>query len=208
VNAPASTPTVKVETPLTTAVRGEPVPLIIEVSDTNSAAGAAPFEITLSFGDGHSTAFSSKSPVIVSHIYISTGTFTVTVTATDEYGHVSKAATVAIKVVAVAVETNPFNKNQTALFVGAAGSSTVSFAESGKSGIAVTINGTNEGVFTTTGPLIVFTQGAPDTVTEGSGLSNVLDVATTPTADNIESALDNEAIQWAGLTAAVEILND
>lgn len=76
-----------------------------------------------------------------------------------EYGHVSKAATVAIKVVAVAGETNPFNKNQTALFVGGAGSSTVSFDESGKVGIAVTINGTNEGVFTTTGPLIVFTQG-------------------------------------------------
>jgi hypothetical protein len=71
----------------------------------------------------------------------------------------------------------------------------------------VTINGTNEGVYTTAGPVIVFMQGAMDTVTEGSGLSNVLDVATNPTADNIESDLDNEALQWAGLSAAMEILN-
>jgi hypothetical protein len=205
VNAPASTPTAKVETPPTTAVRGEPVPPVIEVSGTNSAAGA-PFEITLSFGDGHSTAFSSKSPVIVNHIYISTGTFTVT--ATDEYGHVSKAATVAIKVSPLPWKPIRSIRIKPRCLSGGAGSSTVSFAESGKSGIAVTINGTDEGVFTTTGPLIVFTQGAPDTITEGSGLSNVLDVATTPTADNIESDLDNEAIQWAGLTAAVEILND
>jgi hypothetical protein len=27
------------------------------------------------------------------------------------------------------------------------------------------------------------------------------------TADNIQTDLDNEAIQWAGLSAAVEILN-
>jgi hypothetical protein len=207
-SVPASQATVTVKTPVTTAVPGEAVPLVIEVSDTNAIAQAAAFTFTVSFGDGDSTSFSSKAPLIVNHVYTQIGTFTVSVTATDEYGHTSKAATVAIKVVPVAVETDPFNTSQTALFVGGtAGNDTIAFASSGRNGIAVTLNGVSEGTCSTNGPLIVMGQGGTDTVNEGSGVKNTVDLLESPTADNIETDLDNEALQWAGLTAAMEILN-
>jgi hypothetical protein len=207
-SVPASQPTVTVKTPVTTAVPGEPVPLVIEVSDTNAAAQAAAFTFAVSFGDGDSTSFSSKAPLVVNHVYTKTGTFTVSVTATDEYGHTSKTATVTIKVVPVAVETDPFNSRLTDLSVGGtSGNDTVKFAKSGKSGIAVTLDGVSEGIFSASGPLIIMGQGGKDTFTEGSGLTNAVDLLANPTADNVETDLDDEALQWAGLSAAVEILN-
>jgi PKD repeat protein len=208
VSVPASQPTVTVKTPVTTAVPGEPVPLVIELSDTNAAAQAAAFTFAVSFGDGDSTSFSSKAPLIVNHVYTKTGTFTVSVTATDEYGHTSTTATVTIKVVPVAVETDPLNTSQTDLFVGGtAGNDTIAFASSGKNGIAVTLNGVTEGTFSTSGPLIIFGQGGKDVVHEGAGLTNTIDLLENATADNVETDLDNEALQWAGLTAAMKIIN-
>jgi PKD repeat protein len=207
VSVPASQTTMTVKTPVTTAVPGEPVPLVIEVSDTNSAAQAAAFTFAVSFGDEDSTSFSSKAPLVVNHVYTKTGTFTVSVTATDEYGHASKVATVTIKVVPVAVETDPFNTSLTALFVGGtAGNDTVSFAASGKN-IAVTLNDVSEGTYSTSGPLIVMGQGGKDVDHEGSGLKNSVDLLESPTADNIETDLDDEALQWVGLAAAMEIIN-
>ena len=158
----------------------------------------------ISFGDGNSTIFSAKSPLVVNHVYTGTGTFTASVTATDEYGHSSKTATIIIKVVVAALETNPFNSKLTALFVGGtSGNDTVAFAPSGRN-VAVTLNGVSEGAFNTAGPLIVFGQGGKDTLTESGGLKNATYLPESPTASNIETDLDNEAIQWAGLSAAVE----
>jgi hypothetical protein len=42
-------------------------------------------------------------------------------------------------------------------------------------------------------------------INETSALKNLSDLLERPTADNIETDLDNEALQWAGLTAALEI---
>jgi PKD repeat protein len=146
--------------------------------------------------------------LIVNHVYAQTGTFVVSVTATDEFGTRSAPATQTIVVAPVALETNPFNSNQTALFVGGtSGNDTVNFTPSGKGGIAVTLNGASDGVFSTSGPLIVFGQGGTDSVNEGSGLTNPSYLLDGPTADNVEAGLDSEAIQWAALSAAVEILN-
>jgi hypothetical protein len=79
--------------------------------------------------------------------------------------------------------------------------------DSGKSGIVVALVGVNEGVYSTTGPLIVLGQGGKDVVKEGVGLRNPLYLLESTTSDNFETDLDNEATQWAGLTPAVEILN-
>jgi len=204
---PSSQPTVTLKTLFPVAVPGEPVPLVVEVSDTNAAAQAAAFTFSVSFGDTHSATFSSKSPVLISHVYTKTGTFTVSVTATDEFGHTSATATTAVKVVSVAVETDPFNSSETALFVGTSGTETIDFTASGKSGIAVTLGGVNEGVFTSSGPLLVFGQGGKDMVKEGAGIKSSLYLLPSSTADNVESDMDEESIRWAGLTAAVEILN-
>jgi hypothetical protein len=207
VNPPASTPQVTIKTLFPLVVPGEPVPLLILVSDTNLSAQLATFTLSISFGDGTSKTLSSKLALLINHVYTTTGTFPVTVTATDEYGHVSQAATLTIKVVPVAVETNPFNKNQTAIFVGGtSGNDTVNFTP-GQGGIAVTVDGVSEGVYSTNGPLVVFGQGGKDVVNKGSGLTNPVDLLQSPTASNVRADLDNEAIQWAGLSAALAIQN-
>jgi hypothetical protein len=207
VSVPPSTPTATVGTPMTTSVPGEPVPLVFQVSDTNASAQSASYSFAISFGDGSSTTVSSAAPILDNHVYKSTGTFTASVTATDEFGHKSAIATVVIHVVPVAVETNPFNTSQTALFVGGtSGRDTVAFTKSGAN-IAVTLNGVSEGTFSTSGPFIIFGQGGKDTVTEGAGVTNTVDLLETASADNFETDADNYALQWAGLTAAVEILN-
>jgi hypothetical protein len=116
-------------------------------------------------------------------------------------------ATETTKVLPVGVEIVPFNSKPAALFVGGtSGNDTVKFAASGKTGIAVTLNGVSEGTYTTSGPLIVFGQGGSDTLSE-SGLSDPDYLIESLSTDNVESDLDDEALQWAGLSAAVEILN-
>ncbi len=205
---PASHPTVKLLAPVRVAVPGEPVPIIIEVSDTNPSAQAAAFSLKLAFGDGLTRTVSSKSPLLVNHVFNRPGTFTVTVTAVDEFGNASSPVSVAIKVLLVTLEPFPLNTNKTALFVGGTtGNDTVVFAAAAKGGIAVTLDGVNEGVYTTTGPLIVFSGGGKDTVKESLTLKNTVALLESPTADNFETDLDKEAIQWAGLTAAVTIMN-
>jgi tartrate-resistant acid phosphatase type 5 len=204
---PASQPTVTVKTPLTTSVPGEPVPLVIAVTDTNAAAQAASFNFTVSFGDGNSTSFGSKSPLIVNHVYTHTGTFTVSVTATDEFGHVSTAATTTINVVAVALEADPFSTGLTALFVGTTGNNTINFAAGGTNLIAVTINGVSQGTFSANGSLIVFGQGGKDVISKSSALTNPSYLLQSRNANNVETDLDTQALQWAGLTAAMKILD-
>jgi PKD domain/Putative Ig domain len=205
--APVSHPSVKILAPLRLVVPGEPAPLLIFVSDTNATAQAAEFHLSISFGDGTTKMLTSKSPLLVNHVFQHPGTFTVTVTATDEYGHVSAATRVTIKVLFLTLEPFPFNKSQTALFVGGApGNDAVIFAAS-TSGIAVTLDGVNEGVYSTTGPLVVSGQGGKDTVKESPGLKNAIYLLESRAADNIEADLDDQAIQWAGVSAAMSILS-
>jgi PKD repeat protein len=205
VNPPASTPRVTIKTPRPLAVPGEPVPFVIQVSDTNPSAQGAKFSLSINFGDGTIKTVSSPPALLVNHVYTNTGTYSVTVTATDEYGHISQPTTATINVVPVAVETNPFNKNQTAIFVGGtSGNDTVNFIAA-QGGIAVTVNGVSEGVYSTKGPLVVFGQGGKDVVNKSSGLNNPVYLLESPTASNVKADLDNEAIQWAGLSAALAI---
>jgi hypothetical protein len=201
-------PTATIGTPVTTSVPGEPVPFVIRVSDTSSTAQSAQFGFSIAFGDGDTKTFTGTSPLLVNHEFTQTGTYVVQVTATDEFGNTSAVAKQTIVVASVAVETNPFNRTQTALFVGGtSGNDTVNFALSGKNGIAVTLDGKSEGTFTTSGPLIVFGQGGSDTIKESSALKNQSFLLPSMNADNIETDLDNEALQWAGLSAALAILN-
>ncbi|HET6323701.1 MAG TPA: PKD domain-containing protein, partial [Planctomycetaceae bacterium] len=211
VTAPASNVTVSIKTPLPFAVPFEPVPFLIVASDTNATAQAAPYTLNFNWGDGHTESLSSKSPLLWAHIFTRSGTYTVTVTATDEFGHTSAPATVTIRVLFVFIGFNPFNIHQTALFVGGTGGNdTVSFTTA-SGGIAVTLNGVAQGVFNTGGPLIVFTGGATDTVTKGAGVTASLYVAQNPTDYNLQADLEAEAYSGVnfnpvGFNAAMEIL--
>ena len=106
-------------------------------------------------------------------MYTHPGTYTVSVTATDEYGHTSAVATAEIRIISIFVGGNPLNTRQTALLIGGTtGNDTISLTPSGKNGIDVTLDGVNEGIFSSNGPVIVFGQGGKETVKESSGLKD------------------------------------
>jgi hypothetical protein len=151
---PASKPTVKIEAP-EEALRGKAVPIRILASDTNSAANAASFRFSISFGDGSPIkSVTSKSPLSLSHVFEHAGTYTVAVIATDEYGHTSIAARVTIRILALPLGTGLSNDRSSQSFSGRVG---------------------------------------PDAVA----------IAANATIDP-----DDQALQWAGLSAAIDILND
>jgi hypothetical protein len=83
---------------------------------------------------------------------------------------------------------------------------TVSVTAAPGGGIAVTLNGVSQGVFNVTGPVILLGQ---QPTKSPVGLSvNQNPLVQTPTAASLENQLDSEALQWAGLSAATEILNE
>jgi PhoPQ-activated pathogenicity-related protein len=194
VTAPASTVTVAIRTPLPIAVPFEPVPFLILATDTNAAAQAAPFTFNFNWGDGNVQSVSARSPLILSHVFTRPGVYTVTVTATDEFGHTSAPASLVIRVLFVFVGFNPFNPHQNALIVGGtSGADTVSFTTAAGGGIAVSLNGVAQGVFNTTGPLIVFGGGGADVVTKDPQLSASVYLAESPTDYNLEADLEAQA---------------
>ena len=72
---------------------------------------------------------------------------------------------------------------------------------------AVTLDGVSQGVFNPTGPVVLLGQQQPPkpvlSMNQMTGVS-----IQTPTTASLESELDSEALQWAGLSAATEILNE
>jgi hypothetical protein len=152
---------------------------------------------------------SSKSPLVLSHIFTRPGLYTITVTATDEFGHTSAPASLVIRVLFVFVGIDPFDPQQSALFVGGTlRSDTVSFTVGAGGGIAVSLNGVAQGVFNTTGPLIVFGGGGADVVTKDPQLSATVYLAESPTDYNLEADLEAQAraLNSGGMTAAMNIL--
>ncbi len=198
--------TVNLLTFLPIVVPGEPVPLIIGAIDTSLQAQFAPFKINISFGDGNAATLTSYVPLLVNHIYKKVGVYTVSVTATDEFGRTSAPATAVIHVVSLFFGINPFNPNQTALLIGEMPGDTVSVTAAPGGGVAVTLNGVSQGVFHVTGPVILL--GQQPTKSAFGLTSNSNSLVQTPTAASLEDQLDSEALQWAGLSAATEILNE
>jgi len=82
------------------AVAGSPVSFTASATDVSPAVQTAGFTYAWNFGDG-----GTGSGATTSHTYASAGTYTVSVTATDEYGGVSKAATSALTISAASSAT-------------------------------------------------------------------------------------------------------
>jgi hypothetical protein len=110
---------------------------------------------------------SAGGPTIpLDHLYHTTNTFTIQVTAKDQKGVVSELATQSVKISTVAMESDGWG---TALAVGgnAAGGDTILVTGTNTSGtaVSVTLNKASLGTFTPTGHIFVFGQGGKDTIT-------------------------------------------
>jgi PKD domain len=104
---PASKPTIKIAAPKQ-GVANKAVPLELLATDTNAAAQAAGFQFSISFGDGSPIkTVTSKSPLLLSHVFTHAGTYTVAAIAKDEYGHTSAVVRVTIRILALLPGTSP-----------------------------------------------------------------------------------------------------
>jgi hypothetical protein len=160
------TPTTSITGP-TIGVPGQPLTYSFAVTyGPNGPTKGITFSIN--YGDGTTLTTSAGGPSItLDHLYHTTSTFTIQVTAKDSNGVVSQLATQSVKISTVAMETDP--SGGTALTVGgnAAGGDTITISATSTTGktMDVTINKTDYGTFTPTGHIFVYGQGGKDTIT-------------------------------------------
>jgi hypothetical protein len=129
---------------------------------------AAGYTYTIHWGDGSPDltvpASANNTTITEAHTYTTFGAYTVSVTATDQYGALSSPVSQAITIVSVAVENDPGAQGGvTGLAVGGtAGNDTFDFAPGSNAGdVVVTLNGTLLGTFHATGAVIA--DGGPGT---------------------------------------------
>jgi uncharacterized repeat protein (TIGR01451 family) len=161
-NFTIKTPTASISGP-TIGVPGQPLTYIFAVNGPTQG-----IVFTINYGDGTTLTTSAGGPSItLDHLYHTTSTFTIQVTAKDGNGVVSQEATQSVKISTVAMESDP--SGGTALAVGgnAAGGDTILVSAANTSGTAVnvTMNKISLGTFTPTGHILVYGQGAKETIT-------------------------------------------
>jgi hypothetical protein len=123
---------------------------------------------TVNYGDGTTVTTSAGGPSItLDHLYSVTGTFTIQVTAKDSKWVVSQLASQSVKVSTLALETDPSGGTALAIGGNAAGGDTILVTGANTSGTAVnvTMNKIALGTFTPTGHILVYGQGAKETIT-------------------------------------------
>src|SRR5262249_6848094 len=123
---------------------------------------------SINYGDGTSVTTAAGGPTVkLDHLYTTTNTFTIKVTAKDQGGVVSQLGTQAVKISSVGMEVDP--SGGTALAVGgpAAGNATITVTAMDTTGKAldVTINKTDFGTFKPTGHILVYGQGGKNQIT-------------------------------------------
>jgi RHS repeat-associated protein len=125
------------------------------------------------FGNGKTfTTVTGPSGTTVSQTYTTSAGFLVKVTAVDAAGNVSLAPILPVSIVPAALETDPANSTQTALFVGGTtGNDTITITPdssdpTGKT-VNVLLNGTRQGTtFQPSGHIVVYGQAGTDTIQE------------------------------------------
>jgi sugar lactone lactonase YvrE len=166
--AASATATFTIQTP-TTSITGPTLgvpgqPLTYSFAVTGPTQGIT-FSIT--YGDGSSLTTTAGGPsVTVDHLYTGTGTYTIQVTATDTNGVVSRQATRHVKVTAAALEADPLDPTQTALYVGGTtGADTILIKPVDANGtVSAKIGTTGLGKFQPTGHIIVYGQAGDDII--------------------------------------------
>jgi hypothetical protein len=161
--------TFNIKTPITTisgptiGVPGQPLTYTFAVIGPTQGV-----TFSINYGDGTSvTTSAGGSPIPLDHLYHTTNTFTIQVTAKVQGGVVSQLATQSVKISTVAMESDP--SGGTALAVGgnAGGGDTILVTGTNTSGtaVSVTFDKAALGTFTPTGHIFVYGQGGKDAIT-------------------------------------------
>jgi Ca2+-binding RTX toxin-like protein len=167
------------------AVPGQPLAFSLDASETGQPASTN-FTYTINWGDGTATApdtqvITGVSGTSVSHVFKTTGNFTVAVTAADSVGNVTpQSATVAATLSTLALEADPGDATKTALFVGGTtGGDVITITPTNAAGtsVSVTLNAVAQKIgtattFAPTGHIVVFGQAGTDTIKETAATIN------------------------------------
>jgi hypothetical protein len=156
------------------ASRGQPLPFTLTDSDPLASDQAAGFTFAISWGDGSTQTVTGLSGLTVNHVFPVAGYFQVQVTATNVAGLTSPASTQTEAISVLALEHDPIDPGQIALFVGGTpGSDTIKISGDAHDLFTVRINGVSYDKYQVTGHVFVYTQGGNDTVTYQTQTSDV-----------------------------------
>jgi Ca2+-binding RTX toxin-like protein len=137
----------------------QPRPFTLAAIDLNPANQTQPFTFTINWGDGTQTV-TSASPASVAHLYAATGTYTVSMTATDKDGLVSAPVTSSITIGKWQLQGSDLAVS------GTTGNDSFVFSPGANPGdLQVTINGVSQGTFHPTGQVLLFGCAGNDAVT-------------------------------------------
>jgi autotransporter-associated beta strand protein len=155
----------------TTGARGQPRTFTLTASDASPVDQAAGFVYMINWGDGSPVqtvprSASNGTGVDVDHVFTTTGTYTVQVTATDKDNAVSLTATTGIIIATAGLQADPLAPGKTMLVVGgASGGDSIKFDKPDGSGnMTFTINGVSYGPFAPTSRVVVYGQGGNDDI--------------------------------------------
>jgi hypothetical protein len=145
-----------------TGVRGQPRLFTFTASDPSPVDQAASFTFVINWGDGSAqqTITGASASLQVSHVFVSTGSYTVKVWATDQDGGQSPSPGTSVIVI------NAVEMQGTTLVVGGTlARDTIVLKPSDANGnLSVTINGTGMGNFQPSGQILIYAQAGDDTV--------------------------------------------
>jgi Ca2+-binding RTX toxin-like protein len=152
-------PTASVSGPAT-GVRGQTLNFTLGATDPSPADQAAGFTYAIDWnGDGIvDETLTGLTGTVDSHVFTTSGTFNVCVTATDQDGGVSSVVTQSVVIQAAAVV------NGDLIVGGTDQADTINIGQASGGGITVTINGQAVGTFNPTGRIIVYALGGNDSV--------------------------------------------
>jgi RHS repeat-associated protein len=154
-------------------VPGQTRSFFVSATDPSPVDVAAGFTFSVAFGDGDTLVIHPGEALTLSHTYLATGTFTVTVTASDKDGGVSDPATHAIVIEPAGVQPDPLDPDCTALFAGGtSGNDSIQLSPGASAGtIEVFIEGVSQGTFSPTCRLVVYGMAGDDDIQVDGGVS-------------------------------------
>jgi hypothetical protein len=154
-------------------VPGQPRTFTFFVTDPSPVDQATGFTYQVKWDDGSSQTLPREAGagVAVDHVYTAPGSYTVQVTATDQYGSTSPVpATQTVTVTTVALETDPVDGKTDLAIGGTPGNDTITISPADSTDMALSVNVTNVNGTTTfnsasiNGHLLVYSQGGNDTI--------------------------------------------
>ena len=147
------------------SVPGLPVTFTLGATDPSPVDQAADFTFNIDWGDGTTDQVTGPAGMTFTHTFATTGSDTVTVTATDKDGGVSQPVSTTLQVKTAALVDDFLNPGHKLLAVGGTdGADSFNLVPGGSNRIKVLMGGKSVGTFAGAGRIAVYGLGGNDTI--------------------------------------------